>query len=484
MEPIFQLPIVVPPRHSRNRLRALHRQLRAAILEGRLQPGVRLPPTRAFAAAYGVSRNVAVATYDLLLSEGYLSTRRGAGTYVADALPKVPERKTAASRSAAHDRRLNAFWRQPPAGSDDLHRSAPRFDFCVGVPDIRQFPFDAWRRMSNRALRAFAKKPALYGSPLGQLALREAIAKHVSFTRAVACRAEDVIVTTGAQQVFDLLARILVTPGRTVVAMENPGYPSPRAAFLAAGGKVVPTPVDDEGLVVAKIPASARIVCVTPSHQSPLGPVMSAHRRAALLEFAQAHGAVVIEDDYDGEFHFGGRPVDALQTLDRSDSVFYVGTFSKSLFPAVRIGFVVAPRWAQQSLATAKRYADSHCSVLAQETLAAFIAEGHLARHVRRMRQVYASRQQALLDGLQKDFERWLEPVPCGAGLHLAAFARGSLDVESLVEKALQREVGLHSLRRYQFGRAGRPGLVFGYGTLDEAGIYEGLARLRRVCSE
>jgi len=310
--------------------------------------------------------------------------------------------------------------------------------------------------------------------------LREASARHVSFARAVACGPDDVIVTAGAQQAFDLLARILVTPGRTVVAIENPGYPPLRAAFAAAGAKLAPVRVDAQGLIVERLPHEARVVCVTPSHQFPLGSAMSAQRRAALLDFAQARGAVIIEDDYDGEFRFGGRPLDALQTLDRSQSVFYVGTFSKSLFPAIRLGYVVAPPWARGALVAAKQCADSHCGVLGQETLAAFIDEGHLARHVRRMRGIYAKRREAVLEALDRDFGRWLEPVPNVAGLHLAAFARPGIDVPAIVGRAREHSIGLSALRPYYLGTA-RAGLAFGYGAIDEHDIVEGLARLRRA---
>jgi GntR family transcriptional regulator/MocR family aminotransferase len=483
MQSGFELPISIPPRNSRERLRSLHRQLRNAILEGRLQPGLRLPPTRVLAAEYGVSRNTAVAAYDLLLSEGYLTSRRGSGTYVADVLPKQPARRATPVGKSAADRRLNAVWLRP-AMPFDPERTAPRFHFNVGVPDISRFPVDVWRRLSVRALRAFAKVSADYDSPHGRPALRAAIASHVSFARAVACGAEDVIVTAGAQQAFDLLARILVAPKRTVVALENPGYPPLHAAFAAAGARIAPVPVDEQGLIVERLPAQAKIICVTPSHQFPLGAVMSASRRAALLEFAQRRGAVVIEDDYDAEFRFGDRPLDALQTLDRCESVFYVGTFSKSLFPALRLGFVVAPPWARVALGAAKQAADGYCALLPQETLAAFIAEGHLARHVRRMREVYAARRKVLLDGLRKDFAKWLQPVPSAAGLHLTALAERSLDLEALVERAGQRDVGISSLRRFELDwhAKKRPqGLAFGYGALDERGIAEGLSRLRKL---
>jgi GntR family transcriptional regulator/MocR family aminotransferase len=301
MDPIFDLAITLPARGSRTLLRALHWQMRSAILDGRLQPGLRLPATRALAALLGVSRNTAVAAYDLLLSEGYLAARPGAGTYVAYASPRSTSRAVAPGDSAT-DARLNPFWRSAPRLLSSTPSTTCRFDFRVGLSDKSAFPFQVWRRLSARALRALSKAPAAYADPQGRASLREAIATHVSFARAVACRADDVVVTAGAQQAFDLLARVLVTPGRTTVAVEDPGYPPISTAFASNGANVVPVAVDREGLIVEQLPPQTRVVCVTPSHQFPLGHAMSLRRRVALLDFARIRGAVVIEDDYDGEF--------------------------------------------------------------------------------------------------------------------------------------------------------------------------------------
>lgn len=473
MEPGFELPIDVPSRRSRNRLRSLHQQLRAAIVEGRLKPGVRLPPTRAFAQTCGVSRNTAIATYALLQGEGYVSTRRS-GTFVTAMLPP---RTTVARRD--DDRRLHEDWRRREISAAPTQR--PRLDFTVGVPDLPLFPLDVWKRLSARTLREFFRKPlAGSDSPFGRTALRAAIARHVSATRAVACAVDDIVVTAGAKQAFSLLARILTTPKRTVVAVEEPGYRPVRTAFAAAGAEVVGVPVDREGLIVERLPTNARVVCVTPSHQYPLGVVMSASRRTQLLEFARARGAVVMEDDYDSEFRYGDRPLDALQTLDRSDSVFYVGTFSKSLFPALRIGFIVAPAWARNALAAAKQLADGYSPALSQDTLAAFIREGHLARHVRKMRGVYAARREVLLAGLARGFE-WLQPLPATAGLHLSCIAGRGADIDAFIARARAREVGLDSLRGYADSRRSQNGILFGFGALDEQRIVEALARLRTL---
>lgn len=480
MDPILGLAINLPPRGSRDVLRALHAQLRAAILEGRLRPGLPLPATRALATALGVSRNTAVAAYDLLLSEGYLVARPGAGTYVADILPRLARSSASVDNSGA-DFRLAPFWRSPPAWPSASFGAPCRFDFRVGLPDKAAFPFQIWRRLSARALRALSRTQAAYAEPDGRPALRDAIAKHVSFVRAVAVQADDLVVTAGAQQAFDLLARILVTPGRTVVAVEDPGYPPLRAAFAAAGANLMAVPVDDEGLLVERLPAGTRVVCVTPSHQFPLGYAMSLSRRAALLDFAHAHGAVVIEDDYDGEFRYAGRPLDALQTLDRSGSVFYVGTFSKSLFPALRLGFVVVPPWARPALVAAKRLSDWHGPILAQDTLAAFIAEGHLARHIRKMRKIYGERRTTLIEAIARHCGDLLEPIPADSGLHLAATVAVPLRSTALVARAAEAGIGLYGLDRYAATEPTLNGLAFGYGMIEADRIDVAIGRLAEL---
>lgn len=482
MEPIFDLAIQLPQKGSRDLLRSLHRHLRDAIIDGRLQSGVRLPPTRELAAALGISRNTAVAAYDLLMSESYVETRQGAGTYVANLRSRMPA--TVARRSEPEhrpDARLNAFWRDrraPDVGPSNLDL---RYDFQLGVPDLALVPFSIWQRLSARALRALSRQPRVEAEAHGRPELRAAIAQHVSFTRAVACRSDDVTVTSGAQQAFDLLARILVAPGKTVVALEDPGYPPMRAAFSAVGARLALIPVDEEGLLVSRLPKETRVVCVTPSHQFPLGMAMSLRRRDELLAFANARNAVVIEDDYDAEFRFGGRALDALQTLDSAGSVIYVGTFSKSLFPALRLGYVVSPPWAHGALAAARRIATGECAVLAQDTLAAFIAGGHLARHVRKMRRIYAARRQVMEDKFANDLGEWLEPIHGHAGLHLAAFVRGRLNADSIAQRARQAGIGIYPLSRFYAGSVTRQGLVFGYGNISGHEIADGLEQLARL---
>jgi GntR family transcriptional regulator/MocR family aminotransferase len=298
-------------------------------------------------------------------------------------------------------------------------------------------------------------------------------------TRAVVCRPDDVVVTSGAQQAFDLLARILVTPGETVVAIEDPAYPPMRVAFAAARGKIVPAPVDEEGLMVEGLPREVGVICVSPSHQFPLGVTMSKRRRTDLVNFARRHGAVIVEDDYDGEFRFEGNPLQSLRAADQSDVVFYVGTFSKCMLPSLRLGFVVVPEWARRTLVAAKNCLDWHCSTPLQTGVSAFIAEGHLARHVRKMRQIYKKRRQLLHELLKRDFADWLEPIPSIYGMHVAAWARDGVDLKAAVETLTDSPVKIHTLGRYYFGPAARPGLVFGYGAVDLPQIEHGLAYLR-----
>lgn len=477
MEPIFEIAIDLPPPGSRHRLRTLHQQLRAAILDGRLKPELRLPATRDLAAALKISRNTAVAAYEQLLSEGYVVARPGAGTYVANVRPAARRRPPTAIRSDAQSR-LAPFWRTPPSVPHPAPPEERAYDFRVGLSDKTHFPYRVWRRLSARALRGISRTPVAYADPAGEPGLRQAIARHVSLTRAVASQAEDVVVTVGAQQGFDLLARILVTPGRTTVAVEDPGYPAARAAFAAAGATIAPVPLDTEGLVVERLPDNARIVVVTPSHQFPLGTVTSMRRRKALLQFAEARGAVIIEDDYDGEFRYGGRPLDALQTLDRSGSVFYVGTFSKSLFPALRLGFVVPPPWARPALVAAKQLADWHGPVLAQETLTAFIAEGHLARHVRRMRKVYGERRAVLLSSVARHCGDGLVPIPGEAGLHLAARLVGRVRARAVVAEAAAHGVHVQAVQLYACATPAPNALAFGLGMIDTDRIDAGIRAL------
>ena len=350
----------------------------------------------------------------------------------------------------------------------------------------RLFPFDVFRRSMVKQLRQLEKRPAGRKSPQGDqgnVCLRESIARHIALTRAVVCSPDDIVVTSGAQQAFDLLARILVKRDKTVVAVEDPGYPPMRVPFVAAGAQVVPVEVDAEGLVVERLPPDVGVICVSPSHQFPLGVTMSRRRRDALVEFARSRGAVIVEDDYDGEFRFDGTPLAALRSSEFADVVFYVGTFSKCMLPALRLGFIVAPDWAMSPLITAKNSADWQCSTLVQIAVSDFIAKGHLERHVRKMRQIYRKRRQAPVDRSQRTSRRMAGAVPSFYGMHVTALARTSLDLERIADNLFQNKVRMHTLSRYHLGRPTKVGLVFGYGVTDLPEIDRGLSLLRAALS-
>lgn len=469
MEPVLPFELTLAGVRAGGLTKALHRHLRAAIIERRLPDRFVLPSTRRLADHLGVGRNTVIAAYDLLVSEGYALARPGTRLVVigpADAGPRKALRGGVAQASRETDLRIAKSWRQPAERL--THRiPIPARCFRTGVPEDRHFDHDVWRRLTARALRESARLPFNYGPSAGLPVLREAIAGHVAFVRAVVCGPDDLIVTSGAQQAFDVLARLLVTPGRTRVAVEDPGYPPTRAAFTAAGALLVPVPVDDQGLRVDRVPNGVKVICVTPSHQSPTGAVMSAARRAELLIRARALGAVVVEDDYDGEFLFDAHPQDALQTLDCDERVFYVGTFSKSLFPSLRKGFLVAPAWAREALTDVKRSTDSHSDGLTQVALAAFIAEGHLARHIRRMRPIYAQRRQALVRGIEQRLGQWLQVLPGNAGLHLSARIHKGSSTGIVLRTALDHLPGALPLSAYAIAKARMHGLCIGYGCVE-----------------
>jgi GntR family transcriptional regulator/MocR family aminotransferase len=469
MEPVLPFELTLAGVHIGGLKTALHRQLRAAILERRLPDRFALPSTRQLAHFLGVGRNTVIAAYDLLVSEGHAVARPGARLVVIgpdDAVPRTALRRKNIPASRETDLRIAKSWRQP-AEQFPNEIQLPSRCFRTGSPEDRHFDHDVWRRLIARALRENARLPFNYGPAAGLPALREAIAGHVASVRAVACGPDDVIVTSGAQQGFDLLARLLITPGRTRVAVEDPGYPPTRAAFTAAGALLVPVPVDDQGLRLDRVPNDVKVICVTPSHQSPTGAVMSAARRAELLIHARTLGAVVVEDDYDGEFLFDAHPQDALQTLDGDERVFYVGTFSKSLFPSLRKGFIVAPPWAREALIDVKRSTDWHSDGLTQAALAAFIAEGHLVRHIRRMRPIYAQRRQALVRGIERRLGQWLEVLPGDAGLHLSARIHKGLSTALVLQAALDHLPGALPLSAYAAAKARMHGLCIGYGTVE-----------------
>ena len=452
----------------------IYRQLRRAILDGRLPPGGRLPATRELAAQLSVSRTTVVVAYDRLIGEGFITGRVGAGTFVSDDLPGTGHRTGA----------TGAILRPRPIW-DDLaplvFERAAEFDFRPGIPDARLFPYQSWRRLLAREFSATAVGAGHYADPAGHARLREAIAGHIGVSRGVQATAEDVVVTNGTQQAVDLIAKVLLAPGDQV-AVEDPSFGPPWRLLQILGAKVTGVPVDDQGLVVDAIPPGTRLVCVTPSHQFPLGMSMSLPRRMALLAWAERHQAAILEDDYDSEFRFGGRPIEPLQTLDRAGRVIYVGSFSKTLLATLRLGFVVAPASLRPAVRAAKLLADWHTPLPLQGALAGFIQQGLFARHLRKMRAVYRARHEQVVDALTEQFAAHLKVIPSAVGLHLAAIAPGasSRELDGLLRRASAAGVELLPLSLYAVDTPPQPGLVFAYGAIPTSRIGEGMARLRR----
>jgi len=354
------------------------------------------------------------------------------------------------------------------------------FDLRSGTPDARLFPYETWRRLMARELRASAVGHGEYADPAGHRGLREAIARHIGIARGVVASADDVVVTNGTQQAVDIVARVLLAPGDRV-AVEDPGYGPPRRLFATLGARVAGVPVDAEGLIVDAIPRDTKLVYVTPSHQYPLGMSMSLARRMALLAWAERYDAAIIEDDYDSEFRFVGRPIEPLQTLDRAGRVIYVGSFSKTMLPTLRIGFVVAPASVGHAIQAAKFLTDWHTALPTQAALARFIDGGWFARHVRRMREVYRARHERVVATLTTQFADDLEVVGSSVGMHVCAIARAATvdQMAAVVGRASAAGVECHPLSMFAAGVAPRSGLVLGYGAIATEDIDEGMRRLR-----
>ena len=474
--------------------RQIYDQVRDLVLAGRVAPGARLPSSRTLAGELGCSRNTVLAAYDQLLSEGYLEGQRGSGTYVSRVLPD--QLLTAASEGPSVQRK--PIDSAPPrlsrrgqglAGLDrgPRGRRGEVRAFQPGIPDLDAFPFDVWGRLLGRIWRRPELVLRRHGAAGGHRPLREAIAHYLRAVRGLRCDWQQVLITSGAQQALDLVTRTLLDPGDRVW-IEEPGYPGLRGPLLAAGAEIVPVPVDGSGLSVAAGRArasDARMAVVTPSHQYPLGVVMPVSRRLDLLDWARTAGAWIVEDDYDSEYRYGGRPLAALQGLDTADDggrVVYVGTFSKVLFPSLRIGYLVVPPDLVEPVCRARAALDDHPSAVVQPALAAFIEDGYFAAHVRRMRALYAARQQALLDAARLRLDGVLEVQPDEAGLHLVAHLAPDLsarmDDREASNRAARAGVVAPALSSYFLSAPRSIGLMLGYAAVREDEIEAGVERL------
>lgn len=457
-----------------DRSAALYRALRDAIRDGRLGPGDRLPASRTLAGDVGVARSTVAGVYERLVAEGFLEARVGAGTFVSAVAPEPRTRPEGALLP-----RPSWVWGVHPVSGE---QATPAYDFRVGIPDAALFPFDTWRRLLAAESRHREHNPGTYAPPGGMPRLREAIARAVGYSRGVRADPDDVVVTSGAQHAINLAARVLVEPG-DVVAVEDPGAPFVRDLFASYGARVVPVPVDEQGLVVSQVPTDARIVYTTPSHQFPLGVALPLARRRELLDHAARHGAAIIEDDYDSKFRFSARPLETLHSLDEAGRVLYVGTFSKSLIPSLRTGYLVTPPSLRDALLAARQLDDGYGPLHLQAALARFLEEGLLARHVRKAAKVYAARRDLLLAGLS---DLPLEVVPSTAGLHLAAFLPDGAPPwagDEIASRAWEHGIGVEPLATYTV-EPHRPGLVFGYGAAVTESIRPGLRVLGRLLAD
>jgi GntR family transcriptional regulator/MocR family aminotransferase len=456
----------------------IYSQLREGILSHRLQPGERLPSTRELADRQRISRNTVSLAYERLLSEGYLEARRGSGTYVAPLFPSSTSNAARANFDSPTPINLSWHARKLETWVYSAPYSRLPYDFRHGIPALEHFPLPIWRRIVARHLRRLSPDLARYDEPAGYRPLREALASYLQRSRAVKCDADQIVVTTGSQQVLDLLARLLLRPRHQVV-IENPCYPAAAAAFRAVGATLRPISVDDQGLQTNELPRDIRLLFVTPSHQHPTGALLPIPRRLELLDWARRNRTVIVEDDYDCEFRYGSRPVESLQGLDRSGLVVYLGTFSKVLFPTMRLGYVVLPTSLVKPFLALKWIADRQTSGPQQRFMADFMVQGHFERYVRRMRKLYEERREVLIESLGQHANH-ITIIPSVAGLHLAGWLKGRIDVMRLKTLAAEAGVGIYPLTPY-FLKKPRPGLTFGYSAISPDDIRRGIRKLGQI---
>lgn len=475
--------------------RQLYDRLRHAILSGHLHPGQILPSTRALASELGISLNTVNNAYEQLCAEGYIERKVGQGTRVACDLPEtfflpkgVPQGNTVPDESTHAPLLLShlgeALMSQAPESSIQTYlRPTPPRAFSTGAPELRAFPFQQWSQVAAHCARSRLRNRANYQEIAGYYPLREAIANHVNITRGVHCQAEQVIVVPGAQAAVDLAARLLLNPG-DLAWIEDPGYLGAQRALLNAGAHLAPIPVTSEGIDVEigqKRYPQGRLAFVTPSHQFPSGITMHLSQRLALLQWAKQANAWILEDDYDSDYRFSGRPLDALQGLDLAQRVIYIGTFSKVLFPALRIGYLIVPLQLVPPFLSLCSSTHIHVPVLDQLTLEAWMTKGYLLRHIRRMRDLYAARRALLIESLQKELGESIEVQPPQAGLHLTGWLPPNLDDRQIAQQAASCGLEIIPLSALTLGSSQRGGLVLGYGAINEQEIQAGVRQLVSV---
>ncbi len=470
-------------------LEPLYRQLyfaiRDAILSARLRPGQRLPAMPTFSRDLGLSRNTVVSAFDQLLAEGYIEGRTGAGTYVSTTLPEelLNARATGKTSRPAKIQRRGPSKRGTYLSSISGRGSTRTSAFSPGIPELAEFPFEEWARLLGRKWRDPPRSFLVGNDPLGLAPLREAIASYLGAARAVQCDSNQVIIVSGAQQAIDLTAHVLIDPGASVW-MEEPGFQGMRGALLAAGAELAAVPVDNEGISVSegeRIAPDARLACVSPSHQYPLGVTMTLGRRLELLEWARRADAFILEDDYDSEYRYRGRPLAALQGLDEEGRVIYIGTMSKVMFPGLRIGYMVVPDHLVDAFRSIRVLIDSHPSSVAQAALAYFISEGFLSAHIRRMRALYSTRQATLIELVRQELGGFLKLTPKDAGMHLLAELPRGLDDTQLPQKLCSAGVQAPPLSAFYDKTPSRSGFLLGYAGFGETEMTNATRTLAQI---
>jgi GntR family transcriptional regulator / MocR family aminotransferase len=473
---------------DRQAAKLLHQQIcdgiRRAILNGVLRSGVRLPASRTLALELGVSRLPVLAAFDQLRHEGYLMTRAGSGTYVAQVAsdrprPFTTHRRSAGNRLVAERASLTRTIAPHASGTEILNIVPPPITadaeavvpFRVSTPALDEFPRERWARLVARHARQLSPQHMMYGATAGVSRTRNAIAEHLRVARAVKCHPDQILIVSGSQAALRLCAAVLLAPN-DFVAIENPGYPGAQAAFRAAAAQMVTVPVDAHGLVVPLLDSRAqpvRAVYVTPAHQYPLGVTLSAERRVELLAWAARNDAWVIEDDYDSEFRYVSRPLGALQGQDACERVVCIGSFSKVMFPAIRMGYLVVPDSLIDAFRMARDAFDIFSPTLYQLALADFIEDGSFTRHLRRMRGIYRSRRNALLAALRRDCRGLLDVHNADAGLHLTVTCMTGVDDAEVVRDLESRGLTATALSTCYLGDAQLSGLLLGFGGCAEA---------------
>ncbi|HEU4957627.1 MAG TPA: PLP-dependent aminotransferase family protein [Sphingomicrobium sp.] len=481
MDLIFELPPYIPANAGRPSAQAIYELLRSAILNGELAAGCRLPPTRLAGQRFGLSRSTMVAIYERLAAEELIDARRGSGTFISLRPDRVQNPGNRSAKPAPPAWFVESMERKTGPSSDrssQIH-SRDEIELRPGFVDPALFPFDKFRRSTAKALRYMERTPSIHGSEercQGDHRLRRAIADHATLMRAMACSPDDMVITSGAQQGLDLLARTLVEAGNTVVAIEEPRYTPLAEPFAAAGAVIRFVPVDQDGMIVDLIPGDAKIICVSPSSQFPLGVAMSADRRRQLVAFAKERNILLVEDDYGGELRTGGDPLPTLYSLDPAVTI-YVGTFAPCMFPSFRLGYLIAPAWAVDPLVRAKTHSEWQSSSVIQAAAASFITDGYLSAHVARMRSLYRDRKSALIDAIDGKFGEFLRPLPSSYGLNLSAIGNPAINWKAVSERARLSGIQVRSCSQY-WEATPRPGLVFGVGVEPEDRLRLAVERL------